>query len=398
MTGAPDVVLRPDPATFRMLPWSDGTGWMTGDMEFPAGGPVPYAPRTVLRSALDQAAAAGCEAVIGIEVEFHLTRVDPAGARRTTGEMGAPGTATAVLPIGSGYQHQSETDLDEVDAFIHVLQDALEGLGLPLRTMESELGPSQLEFTFEPLPALEAADAAFLFRTAAKQIAKRHGFHVTFMSRPGLPGFFSSGWHLHLSMVDSVTRRNLFAPGPGEPLLSEFGRHFTAGLLAHARESALLTTPTVTGYKRFRANSLAPDRVNWGRDQRGAMIRVSGGAGDPNTHLENRVGESAANPYLYTASQILSGLDGVRRGHEPPAPTDAPYATEAPRLPRTLVEAVEAFDTSAFYRTAIGDEFVDFLVAHKRSEAARYQASELSHVTDPDAVSEWEQREYFDIH
>ncbi|MFD0855767.1 hypothetical protein ACFQ07_26230, partial [Actinomadura adrarensis] len=155
---------------------------------------------------------------------------------------------------------------------------------------------------------------------------------------------------------------------------------------------------TVTGYKRYRANSLAPDRVNWGRDQRGAMIRVSGADGDPNTHLENRVGESAANPYLYTASQILSGLDGVRLGQEPPAPTDEPYSTDAPTLPKTLAEAAEAFEASAFYRKAIGDEFVDFLVAHKRNEAARYEASELSRVTDPDAVSEWEQREYFDLH
>jgi glutamine synthetase len=398
MTGAPDVVVVPDATTFTELPWSPGTAWLTGDLVFPGGEPLPYSTRGLLGRAVAAAAAQGFEAVVGIEMEFHLTRLDTDAGPRDTGGMGAPGSATAVLPTSSGYQHQAEADVDDVDDFLRVLQDDLEALGLPLRTLESELGPSQFEVTFEPLPAMRAADTAFLFRTATKQLAKRHGYHVTFMSRPLLPGAFSSGWHLHLSLTDAATGRNLFVPDEDGQLLSALGRHFTAGLLNHARASAVLTTPTVTGFKRFRTNSLAPDRANWGSDQRGAMIRVSGVDKDPNTHIENRVGDPSANPYLYVGSQILSGLDGLRRGEEPPDPTDEPYQTQAPSLPSSLGEAIEEFASSEFYRQAAGAEFVDFYVAHKRSEHERYSASERPDSGEPSDVGEWEHREYFDLH
>lgn len=397
MTGAPDVILRPDLRTFRMLPWSEGTGWVTGDLYFPTGEPLPYSTRGLLCTANESAASLGYEIIVGIEVEFHLTKLLASAGPLSAGEMGAPGSATQVVPTNYGYQHQSEADVDSVDDVLIALQGALEGLGMPVRTMESELGPSQFEFTFDPLPAMQAADLAFLFRVTTKQIAQRHGYHATFMSRPRLPGFFSSGWHLHLSVVGTETPQNLFVPRPGDQVLSRFGRNFTAGILAHARESAVLTTPTVNGYKRFRPNSLAPDRVNWGSDQRGAMIRVSGEEGSPNIHIENRVGEPAANPYLYVAAQIFSGLDGVRLQLEPPPTTDEPYQTETEALPTSLAEAVEIFNSSAFYRDVVGGEFVDFFVAHKRSEASRYAAAE-ERGQDTDTVSEWEHREYFDLY
>src|SRR6185437_6056849 len=141
----------------------------------------------------------------------------------------------------------------------------------------------------------------------------------------------------------------------GEPDgLSKLGRHYMAGLLAHARASAVFSTPTINGYKRYRAYSLAPDRAIWGRDNRGVMIRVLGGPDDPATRLENRIGEPAANPYLYMASQILAGLDGIDRGLDPGPSADAPYETEAPPLPKSLCEAICALDDDPFFRTALG--------------------------------------------
>jgi glutamine synthetase len=170
-------------------------------------------------------------------------------------------------------------------------------------------------------------------------------------------------------------------------VLSRFGRYYLAGLLAHARASTVFTTPTINGYKRYRSYSLAPDRAIWGRDNRGVMIRVLGGADDPATRLENRIGEPAANPYLYMASQILSGLDGVDRALDPGPSADTPYETKAALLPKTLQEAVAALRGDPFFREAFGAEFVDYYVHIKTAEIERFQAE----------VSDWEHREYFQM-
>jgi glutamine synthetase len=153
----------------------------------------------------------------------------------------------------------------------------------------------------------------------------------------------------------------------------------------HAGAAAAFSTPTINGYKRYRPFSNAPDRAIWGCDNRGAMIRVLGGAGDAATRLENRVGEPAANAYLYMASQIVAGLDGIDTARDPGPSADMPYATEAPMLPRSLDEALTALDASACFRAGFGDAFVDYFLTIKRAELARFQAE----------VSDWEQREYF---
>jgi glutamine synthetase len=234
-----------------------------------------------------------------------------------------------------------------------------------------------------------------LVRRAVRQIARRHGYHATFMCRPGLPGFFSSGWHLHQSLVDRVTGANAFAATDGSTLTS-LGLGYVAGLLEHAREASVFVTPTVNGYKRFQPYSLAPDRAGWGEENRGSMIRIAGGAGDPSTHLENRAGEPAANSYLYIASQILAGLDGVDRGLDPGTPTDNPYESEAAALPGSLGEAVDLLDGSSFYREAMGDDFVDYIVGLKRSEVGRFGTAVDGLSDDALAgVTEWEHREYF---
>jgi glutamine synthetase len=169
--------------------------------------------------------------------------------------------------------------------------------------------------------------------------------------------------------------------------LSEFGRAYLAGLLEHARASTVFTTPTINGYKRYRSYSLAPDRAIWGSDNRGVMIRVLGGPGDAATRLENRIGEPAANPYLYMASQILSGLDGVDRKLDPGPSADTPYETKAALLPKSLREAVYALNDDPFFRQALGAEFVDYYVHIKNAEIERFQAE----------VSDWEHREYFEM-
>ena len=185
---------------------------------------------------------------------------------------------------------------------------------MPLRSIENEWGPGQVECTFAARSALEAADDAVLFRTATRQICRRMGYFASFMCRPALKSYYSSGWHLHQSLVDATSGRNLFMPERDDECLSPLGRDFVGGLLTACRRlRSAFATPTVNGYRRYRPNSLAPDRATWCYDHRGVMIRVLGAPGDPATRLENRIGEPAANPYLYIASQIVAGLDGIEQ-------------------------------------------------------------------------------------
>ena len=192
---------------------------------------------------------------------------------------------------------------------------------------------------------------------------------------------------------------NLFA-SPDAPL-SALGRQYVAGLLDHALPMSPFSTPTVNGYKRYRPYSFAPDRVCWAVENRGALVRVQGSPGDTSSHVEMRLGEPAANPYLYLASNIAAGLDGIRRNLEPPPPVSAdPYTAEAAPLPASLSEAVSALDADQFYRSAFGATLVDYLVMMKRAEIRRYEDA-LSAASSGSAavadVSYWEMLEYFEL-
>jgi glutamine synthetase len=389
MEGAADVLMVADPTTFRVLPWASATGWVLCDLYFNDGRPVPFATRALYRKALDELGRRGHDFVAGLEVEFHIFKLDDAHMRPE--DAGQPGTPPSVSLLSHGYQYLTEQRFDQMEPVLEILRRDIVALGLPLRSVEVEFGPSQCEFTFAPKKGLEPADNMVLFRSAVKQIAHRHGYHATFMCRPKLPNLFASGWHLHQSVVSRTSGDNQFMAKEttkegGEPL-SAFGRAWLAGLLDHARASTVFTTPTINGYKRYRSYSLAPDRAIWGRDNRGVMIRVLGAAGDAATRLENRIGEPAANPYLYMASQILSGLDGVDRKLDPGPSADTPYETKAPLLPKSLRDAVSALKDDPFFREKLGAEFVDYYTHIKNAEIDRF----LSEVTD------WEHREYFEV-
>jgi glutamine synthetase len=385
MEGAADVLMVPDPLSFRVLPWAPATGWLLCDVYFADGRPVPFATRHLYRSALEKLGQRGYDFVAGLEVEFHIFKLED--AKMSPGDAGQPGQPPDVSLLSHGYQYLTEQRYDQMEPVLELVRRDILALGLPLRSIEVEFGPSQCEFTFKPTKGLEPADTMVLFRSAVKQICQRHGYHATFMCRPKLPNLFASGWHLHQSVVSRANGENAFMNKGGEDVLSAFGRHYLGGLLQHARTSAVFTTPTINGYKRYRSYSLAPDRAIWGKDNRGVMVRVLGGPDDPATRLENRIGEPAANPYLYMASQILSGLDGVDRALDPGPSADTPYETEAAPLPKTLREAVDALKDDPFFRDALGAGFVDYYVHIKNAEIERFQAE----------VSDWEQREYFEM-
>ena len=391
MQGGADFVMVADPTTFRVLPWAANTGWVLCDIVFSNGRPVPFSTRAIYRNALTTLGKAGFDFMAGLEVEFHLFKLD--NPRLAPADATWPPEAPEVSLLTQGYQYLTESRFDMLDPAIEILRRGLLALGLPLRSVEIEIGPSQVEFTFRPQIGMDAADTMILFRAAVKQIARRNGYLASFMCRPSLANMVSSGWHLHQSLIETKSRRNAFADPDG---LSTLGRYYLGGILNHARAAAAFTTPTINGYKRYRSYSLAPDRAIWGRDNRGVMMRLMGQPGDAATHLENRVGEPAANPYLYMASQIYAGLDGIAKRSEPGPSADTPYEMEAALLPKSLSEATAALRSNEAFRAGFGSAFVDYYAHIKDAEFARYK-KDANETDDPTAVTAWEQKEYLDL-
>ncbi len=407
---ASNLLLLADPASYRQLPWAAKTGWVQCQPWFQDGTPVALDTRRILQAALARLAEQGLGMRCGLEVEFHIYRIHNDSGLGSVDrgyspqippyldpdQAAWPGLPPAVSMIHPGYHLLSEAWADMSHEPLRIVQHTAQALGLPLLSLEIELGPSQVEAVFEATDALTAADNMVLFRSAVTQALRRAGYHATFMCRPPFPNIMSSGWHLHQSLVGPATGRNAFmrdAPAPGTtPLdaqhtLSNLGEHYLADLLAHARGMAALATPTINGFERYAPNALAPQSVLWGRDNRGAMLRVVGQASDPTTRIENRIGEPAANPYLYVASQIHAGLDGIARQLEAPRASTAPYDAGNDKLPASLGEALEALQADDALAQGLGRDFTGYFTRIKQQELQRFG--------DAEDKLDWQRREYF---
>jgi glutamine synthetase len=399
LTGAGDFIVVPDPMTFVELPYTEGrVAWVIGDEYLRDGTPYPLSSRGALKRLLASAHSRNLDYVVGLEVEWYLTKLtEPGTSVSDIGGFGIQGKPPRVEPVDAGYQFNADWLLDALEPVLAPLSDTLTGLGMPLRTFEHESGPGQLEFTFDPLEGLVAADSMLLFRMVVKQLCARLGYHASFMALPGIPGFDPSGWHLHQSLADRTTGVNLFAAA--DDVISVLGQQYIGGLLDNAAAASLLCVPTVNGYRRTSEQfSLSPDRVAWAEEHRGAFIRVLGAGGEESTHIENRIGEPAANPYLYLAAQLGAGLDGIERGLTLGPAAGDPHETSIAALPGDLREALGAFDGSALYSRILGEPLTACLKALKGSELRRYE--EWLAKADPvgaTEVTEWEHAEYFRV-
>ena len=396
--GARNLQLLPDPARWHVLPWVERTGWLQGQVHFEDGVTVPLDTRHVLQQALASLAQQGLGLRCGLEVEFHVYRLkDPLhGDDLDPARAAWPGAAPQVSLVHPGYNLLTEAWMDRTDEPLRIVQRTAQALGLPLTSLEIELGPSQVEAVFDVTDALTAADNMVLFRNAVRQALRRAGYHATFMCRPPFEHIMSSGWHLHQSLYDLSNGANVFMREEPHPdstplqathVLSELGSHYLAGLLEHAPAMTAMCTATTNGYGRFRPHAMAPQSILWGRDNRGAMLRVIGQAGDQATRIENRLGEPAANPYLYMASQIHAGLDGIRRRLSPALATETPYAPGAATIALTLGEAVSALEHDQALCQAFGAGFIAYYAQIKRAEHQR--------LTQAEDVQEFHRREYF---
>jgi glutamine synthetase len=416
---AANLVLRPDLQSYQELPWASGTAWLQGQVCHADGSAMPLDTRHVLQTALAQLAEHGLGMVCGLEVEFHIYKIENTRPQLDPELAAWPGLPPAVSMVHPGYRLLSEQWMDMADEPLRIVRDTAQALGLPLTSLEIELGPSQVEAVFEATDALTAADNMVLFRSAAKQALRRAGYHATFMCRPPFPHIMSSGWHLHQSLVQLDDGSNALAKAlPEEPALDWYqramaqpqpaptlaqplhaasylgplGAHYLAGLLAHARGATALSNPSINAYARFAPNALAPQSIVWGADNRGAMLRViaphiHGQGSAQATRIENRVGEPMANPYLYFASQIYAGLDGITRQLKPPPACEAPYTAQADKLPTSLASALDALHADTALCSGFGQMFIDYFTQIKRQEITRYEAA--ADKTD------WQRREVF---
>jgi glutamine synthetase len=373
-----DMLARPDPATFQILPEPDGrpadSARMFCDITMPDGSPSWADPRYVLRRALSRAAERGFTFYTHPEIEFFLLKDRPTDGREPQ-------------PIDNG-GYFDMTSHDSAHDFRRDAVSALEGLGISVEFSHHEVAPGQQEIDLRYADALSMADNIMTFRHVIKEVAIAHGVHATFMPKPfgQRPG---SGMHTHLSLFESDS--NAFHD-PSDPLnLSKTARAFIAGLLHHAREITAVTNQWVNSYKRlfgFQAPGElveAPTYVCWGHANRSALVRVPmykpGKANS--TRVEMRSLDSACNPYLAFAVLLAAGMKGIEQGYElPPGAENEVWAlsdTERralgyAELPHNLADALRAMEESELVAETLGEHVFDYFLRNKRAEWVEYRA------------------------
>ena len=378
-SGYGDWQARPDWRTLRVIPWLDKTALVLADVVDEAtGAAVEIAPRAILRRQLDRAASAGLTIEAASELEFYLfTDTYEEAHARHFHDLRRAGW------YNEDYHLLQSTKAEPLYRRFRTL---LSAAGVPIECSKGEAAPGQHEVNIHHAGALEAADRHVLLKHGAKEIALQQGYAITFMAKPDAAWTGSSS-HIHLSARDRDGARNLFAGEADAPDgMSRTMRHFLGGLIACARELALFVAPNVNSYKRYAVASWAPVNAVWGRDNRTCGFRVVGRG--LSLRIENRLPGGDTNPYLAYAACIAAGLYGLERGIEPPPEFkgNAYTATDAPRMPRALYEAIDALERSEMARAAFGDEVVDHYLTMARVEQRSYDA----------AVTCWERERYYE--
>jgi glutamine synthetase len=379
--GFPDALAKLDLGTFRTVPWDGGVPFFLGEFVQVANGkeePLPICPRQVLKRVLKRAEKLGVAPMCGMEYEWFNFAETP----QSWAEKKGVGPTT-ITPGMFGYSLLRANANRE---FFAALMVEMGDFGVPIEGLHTETGPGVYEAAILFSEALEAADRAILFKTAAKEIGARFGIMPSFMAKwnQHLPG--CSG-HIHQSLSDG--KRNLFHDPKGKHGMSKLFENYLAGQIAVLLELAPMYWPTINSYKRLVDGFWAPVKPTWGLDNRTASFRVIT-ASPKSTRLETRSPGADMNPYLAAAACIAAGLYGVEKNLKltaKPVHGTNVGAENIPRAPRSLIETTRIFRGSAFAREWFGDDFVDHYAATREWEWRQWQ----------DAVTDWEMKRYFEI-
>lgn len=376
-TGYPDGLARIDLSTFRVLPWEPDTAFFLVDFCNKDSTPLAISPRQVLRRIVERAESMGFAANAAIEYEYFFFCEDPKSLRQKH--------YRDLVPFSPGMFGYSFLRASVNSDLAHTILNTMQAMGIEIEGFHTETGPGVYETAIHYSDALKAADQAALFKTVVKVLAQKHGLIATFMAKwnGDLPG--CSG-HVHQSLAESKTGKNLFHAAKSENEMSDLMRQFMAGQLALMREFAVMYLPTINSYKRNVPGTWAPTNVTWGVDNRTTALRAIPG-GSKSTRVENRLPGADANPYLALAASLAAGLYGIEKKLTLIAPTANAYASKAPPLPRTLEKAGSLFLASDVARDWFGSEFVDHFAATRQWEVREFRR----------AVTDWELARYFEI-
>jgi glutamine synthetase len=376
--GYGDFAMKPDLNTIRRIPWLEKTALVMCDLaDEHTGEPIAVSPRAILRRQVERAAAMGYSLCFASELEFLLFREghDDAAAK-------GYGDLTPMSNVVLDY-HILQTTRDE--EIIRAIRNGMDGAGVPVEFSKGEAELGQHEINLKYADPLEMADRHVIYKNGVKEIVHAHGKSVTFMAKYAIDKVGSS-CHIHSSVWDAAGTKALMWSDDAPDHLSDVFRGWLGGIAAAGREFAWMFAPTVNSYKRYQPDSWAPTALVWGADNRTCGYRLVGHGGS--YRLESRIPGADCNPYLAFAATIAAGLDGIERGVAPPPRFEgnAYTAPDVPRVPWTLVEAIDAFEGSELAKKAFGDDVHYHLLNTAKQEWASFNA----HVTD------WERRRNFD--
>jgi len=371
--GYGDFLLKPDLRTLRPVPWHPATAMVQCDVLWLDGvTPVNPSPRQVLRRQVQAAADLGFEAFSGTELEFIVFD--------TTYEQAWDGAYRNLVPANRYNVDYSILGTGRIETLLRDIRNAMYDAGATVESAKGECNFGQHEIAFKYADVLTTADQHAVYKTAAKEIAVRHGKSLTFMSKVNERE--GNSCHIHMSLRSSD---GAIVFEPADPLTgvisgrTEIFASFVAGVLATLRDFTLLYAPNINSYKRFQPGTFAPTAVAWGEDNRTCALRVIGHG--PSLRVENRVPGGDVNPYLALAAMLGGGLWGVRTGLKLEIPLIGnAYTADRSQVPSTLLQARDLFAESVLARDIFGDDVVDHLVNAADVELAAFNK----------AVTDWE--------
>lgn len=377
--GYPDILAVADTATARVVPWFPQTAIMLCNWQTSERSPLPIDPRGSLARIVDTSRGMGFEPYCALELEFYVLK-------ETTASLKGRNPADLV-PLSDRPSTYGVVKGSEQEPIGRLIRDQMLEYGLPIEACNPESGPGQFEITLEYRPALQAADDAFLFKSAIKELVGQQGLMATFMAKPR-SDWAGNSCHIHLSLRDE-DGRPVFHDQDDPQQFSSTMRHFVGGSLATMAEMSALFGPTVNSYRRYGAYSWAATTATWGIDNRSTGIRAIQ-EGESGTRVEHRRGGGDANPYLAAAGVLAGGLHGIEHEVVPPELFEGDIyglaADAIDQLPHSLETATALLAESRVARDWLGEDLINHFVALKRAECEAHAQ----------AVTDWEVARYLE--